>query len=148
MFIFDKCTEFLQLNQATATCSSEVVDSHTETLCPGQEMVFEFGQAFALCHLHADLVFLLCKAGALTVKQELGPEFIVRIITIVRLSTMLHSHINKVAKKMWYKFTGQPLPNSSLGNPAGSEDSESLSCGLPPTSSYRRQPPRSTTSSQ
>jgi hypothetical protein len=35
-------------------------------------VVFEFGQAFLLCHLHTDPMLLLCEASSLTVEQELA----------------------------------------------------------------------------
>lgn len=54
------------------TCPSEVLDGYPEALGPGQEVVFEFRQAFLLCHLHTDLMLLLCEACSLTVEQELA----------------------------------------------------------------------------
>lgn len=55
------------------TSSSEALGSYPEAFGPGQKMILEFGQTFALGHLHADLVLLGRHAGAFTEKQELGP---------------------------------------------------------------------------
>lgn len=60
-------------SQLPLTFSSEVLDSYPESFSPGQKMVLQFGQTFALSHLHADLVLLWCKARAFTVKQKLAP---------------------------------------------------------------------------
>lgn len=56
------------------TSSSEALGRYPEAFGPGQKMILEFGQTFALGNLHADLVLLGRHAGAFTEKQELGPR--------------------------------------------------------------------------
>ena len=53
------------------TCALETLQSGGEAFGSGEEVVFESGQSFALCHLHADFMLLLCEAGALAIQQEL-----------------------------------------------------------------------------
>ena len=53
------------------TCALETLQSGGEAFGSGEEVVLESGQPFALGHLHADLMLLLCEAGALAVQQEL-----------------------------------------------------------------------------
>lgn len=53
------------------TCALQTVQRGGESFGPGQQVVFELGEAFALCDLHADLMLLLCEASALAVQQEL-----------------------------------------------------------------------------
>ena len=53
------------------TCALETLQGGSEAFGSGEEVILESGQSFALCHLHADLMFLLCEAGALAVQQEL-----------------------------------------------------------------------------
>ena len=54
-----------------ATCALKTLQCGGESFGSGQQVVFELGEAFALCYLHADLVLGLCEAGALAVQQEL-----------------------------------------------------------------------------
>lgn len=53
------------------TCALQTVQRGGESFGPGQQVVFELGEAFALCDLHADLMLLLCEASALAIQQEL-----------------------------------------------------------------------------
>lgn len=53
------------------TCALQTVQRGGESFGAGQQVVFELGEAFALCDLHADLMLLLCEAGALAIQQEL-----------------------------------------------------------------------------
>lgn len=53
------------------TCAFKTPQGGGESFGSGQQVVFELGQAFTFCNLHADLVFLLCKAGALAIQQKL-----------------------------------------------------------------------------
>lgn len=53
------------------TCALQTVQRGGESFGPGQQVVFELGQAFALCDLHADLMLLLREASALAIQQEL-----------------------------------------------------------------------------
>lgn len=59
-------------NVADSTCAPQTLEGGGESFGPGQEVILELGQTFALCQLHADLVLLLSEAGALTVQQELA----------------------------------------------------------------------------
>lgn len=56
------------------TCALKTLQCGGESFGSGEQVVFELGQTFTLCDLHADLVFLLCEAGALAVQQELWME--------------------------------------------------------------------------
>lgn len=53
------------------TCALQTVQCGGESFGSGQQVVFELGQTFTLCNLHADLMLLLCKASALTIQQKL-----------------------------------------------------------------------------
>lgn len=53
------------------TCALQTLQRGGESFGSGQQVVFEQGQTFALCNLHADLMLLLRKASALTIQQKL-----------------------------------------------------------------------------
>lgn len=61
-------------HEQVLTTSSEVLDRYPESFGPGQKVIFQLGQTFALSYLHADLMLLWCEACSFTVKQELMPE--------------------------------------------------------------------------
>lgn len=53
------------------TCALKTLHRGGESFGSGKQVVLELGQAFTLCNLHTDLVFLLCKAGAFAIQQKL-----------------------------------------------------------------------------
>lgn len=57
--------------ESLRTCALQAAQRGGESFGSGQQVVFELGQTFALCNLHADLVLLLCKASALAIQQKL-----------------------------------------------------------------------------
>lgn len=62
------------LGARALTCPSQALDRGGEALGARQQVVLERGQPLGGGHLHADAVFLLCEARALTVQEKLGQE--------------------------------------------------------------------------
>ncbi len=69
------------------TCALKTLQCGGESFGPGQQVVFELGQAFTFCNLHTDLMLRLCEAGALAIQEKLWREK-----SFVKTHTPTHTH--------------------------------------------------------